>query len=119
MAFAQVMAFAEKHGRGWRARWRDTGGKLRSASGFATRRDAEIYAKNHEQNTVRYVVGTDDGRFYIEPYGDDETEVFTSKEGARQLAAGLNVTEAGYIPGPHKNLIKVKPWKVYELVEVE
>ncbi len=113
------MAYAEKHGRGWRARWRDKDGKLRSASGFATRRDAEIYAKNHEQNTVRYVVGTEDGQFYIDPYSDDEAAVYTSREVARQLAAGLNATGAGYIPGPHKNLIKVRPWKVYELVEVE
>jgi len=113
------VAYAEKHGRGWRARWRDAGGKLRSVSGFASRRDAEVYARNHEQNTVRYVVGTDDNQLYVEPYGDDETEVFTSREIARQLAAGLNVTNAGFIPGPHKNLIRVKPWKVYELVEVE
>ncbi len=43
------MAYGEKHGRGWRARWRDKDGKLRSASGFATRREAEEYGGKRER----------------------------------------------------------------------
>ena len=43
------MAYAEKHGRGWRARWRDKDGKLRSASGFTTRKAAEEYGRDREQ----------------------------------------------------------------------
>jgi hypothetical protein len=42
------MAYAEKHGRGWRARWRDPDGHLRSASGFASRKDAVTYGKARE-----------------------------------------------------------------------
>jgi hypothetical protein len=65
---------------------------------------------------ARYVVGTDDGQFYVDPYGDDDTPlVFTSKLAARELAS---IMTGGFIPGPEKNLIKVNPWKVYELVEV-
>lgn len=112
------MAYAEKHGRGWRARWRDADGKLRSASGFASRRVAEVYGQAHEQRTVRYVVGTGDGQFFLEPYGDDMPELFASVDGARLVAAEMN-DRPGFIPGPGRNLIKVRPWKVYELVEVE
>ena len=42
------MAYAEKHGRGWRARWRDADGSLRSASGFASRKAAEGYGTDRE-----------------------------------------------------------------------
>lgn len=42
------MAYAEKHGRGWRARWRDPDGGLRSASGFASRKAAETYGRDRE-----------------------------------------------------------------------
>ena len=42
------MAYAEKHGRGWRSRWRDTDGILRSASGFASRKAAESYGGDRE-----------------------------------------------------------------------
>ena len=42
------MAYAEKHGRGWRARWRDADGGLRSASGFGTRKQAEGYGADRE-----------------------------------------------------------------------
>jgi hypothetical protein len=42
------MAYAEKHGRGWRARWRDADGSLRSASGFASRGAAEGYGRDRE-----------------------------------------------------------------------
>ena len=42
------MAYAEKHGRGWRARWRDEDGGLRSASGFASRKAAESYGSDRE-----------------------------------------------------------------------
>jgi hypothetical protein len=42
------MAYAEKHGRGWRARWRDQDGGLRSASGFASRKAADGYGSDRE-----------------------------------------------------------------------
>ncbi len=42
------MAYAEKHGRGWRARWRDPEGSLRSASGFESRKAAEGYGSDRE-----------------------------------------------------------------------
>ena len=42
------MAYAEKHGRGWRARWRDPDNSLRSASGFASRKAAEGYGRDRE-----------------------------------------------------------------------
>ena len=42
------MAYAEKHGRGWRARWRDASGSLRSASGFKSRKIAEDYGRDRE-----------------------------------------------------------------------
>jgi hypothetical protein len=42
------MAYAEKHGRGYRARWRDPAGSLRSASGFASRAIAEAYGRDRE-----------------------------------------------------------------------
>jgi hypothetical protein len=42
------MAYAEKHGRGWRARWRDPAGSLRSASGFASREIAVAYGRDRE-----------------------------------------------------------------------
>lgn len=42
------MAYAEKHGRGWRARWRDPDGGLRSTSGFASRKAAESYGADRE-----------------------------------------------------------------------
>ena len=42
------MAYAEKHGRGWRARWPDPDGRLRSASGFSSRKAAEDYGRDRE-----------------------------------------------------------------------
>jgi hypothetical protein len=42
------MAYAEKHGRGRRARWRDADGSLRSASGFGSRKAAEDYGRDRE-----------------------------------------------------------------------
>ena len=42
------MAYAEKHGRGFRARWRDKDGNLRSASGFVSRPAAEGYGRARE-----------------------------------------------------------------------
>jgi hypothetical protein len=42
------MAYAEKHGRGYRARWRDPAGRLRSASGFASRKIAVAYGRDRE-----------------------------------------------------------------------
>ena len=43
------MAYAENHCRGWRARWRDPDGNLRSASGFTSRWLAEEYGRDREQ----------------------------------------------------------------------
>ena len=48
------MPYAEKHGRGWRARWRDADGGLRSASGFASRKAAESYGTDREAGTRVY-----------------------------------------------------------------
>jgi hypothetical protein len=48
------MAYAEKHGRGWRARWRDRDGSLRSASGFASRNAAEEYGRDREAGSRVY-----------------------------------------------------------------
>lgn len=48
------MAYAEKHGRGWRARWRDANGSLRSASGFGSRVSAEEYGRDREQGLRVY-----------------------------------------------------------------
>jgi len=48
------MAYAEKHGRGWRARWRDADGSLRSASGFASRKGAEEYGRDREAGHRAY-----------------------------------------------------------------
>ncbi|HEY3503382.1 MAG TPA: hypothetical protein VGN37_11450 [Actinocatenispora sp.] len=42
------MAFAEKRGNLYRARWRGPSGKLESKPGFPTKRDAENYAKDQE-----------------------------------------------------------------------
>jgi hypothetical protein len=48
------MAYAEKHGRGWRARWRDPDGSLKSASGFASRTMAEEYGTDKESGRRVY-----------------------------------------------------------------
>lgn len=48
------MAYAEKHGRGWRARWRDPAGILRSASGFSSRKAAEGYGRDREAGLRLY-----------------------------------------------------------------
>ena len=48
------MAYAEKHGRGWRARWHDRDGSLRSASGFASRKAAEGYGRDREAGHRAY-----------------------------------------------------------------
>ena len=48
------MAYAEKHGRGWRARWHDQDGSLRSASGFASRKQAEGYGRDREAGLRAY-----------------------------------------------------------------
>jgi integrase len=42
------MAYAEKRGRLWRARWRGPGGTLESKPGFQTRRAAEDYGRDQE-----------------------------------------------------------------------
>lgn len=42
------MAYAEKAGRGWRCRWRDQDGALRSASGFTSREGARDYGRARE-----------------------------------------------------------------------
>ncbi|SFK91357.1 hypothetical protein SAMN05216275_1411 [Streptosporangium canum] len=42
------MGYAEKHGKGYRARWRDPLGNLQSMSGFPTKRTAEVYANDQE-----------------------------------------------------------------------
>ena len=42
------MAYAEKAGRGWRCRWKDQNGTLRSASGFTSREDARDYGRARE-----------------------------------------------------------------------
>lgn len=42
------MAYAEKRGNLWRARWRAPGGAMESKSGFASRRDAENYGHDQE-----------------------------------------------------------------------
>lgn len=42
------MGYAEKHGKAYRARWRDTAGNLQSMSGFPTKRAAENYANDQE-----------------------------------------------------------------------
>ena len=42
------MAYAEKRSGLWRARWRDPDGRLRSASGFASREDAVWYGQQRE-----------------------------------------------------------------------
>ncbi|MEQ4209903.1 site-specific integrase [Actinopolymorpha sp. B9G3] len=42
------MAYAEKRGNLWRARWRAPGGTLESKSGFATRKAAEAHANDQE-----------------------------------------------------------------------
>jgi len=42
------MAYAEKRGKAWRARWRGPDGTLESKPGFLTRKDAENYAHDQE-----------------------------------------------------------------------
>lgn len=42
------MAYAEKRGKLWRARWRAPDGTLESKPGFTTRRAAEEYGSDHE-----------------------------------------------------------------------
>jgi integrase len=42
------MAYAEKRGKRWRARWRGPDGTLESKSGFQRRKDAEDYARDQE-----------------------------------------------------------------------
>lgn len=42
------MAYAEKRGKGWRARWRGLDGTLESKPGFASRKAAERYAQDQE-----------------------------------------------------------------------
>ena len=72
--------------------------------------------EGHQAGTVRrYVVGTEDGQFYVDPYGGDMPWVFTSEENAHELASSMT---GGFMPGPDRTLIKVSPWKVYELVEM-
>jgi hypothetical protein len=64
---------------------------------------------------ARYVVATEDNQFYIDPYSDDAPCVFTSKETAQETARSM---PGGFMAGADRTLIKVNPWKVYELVEV-
>src|SRR6266567_8508102 len=42
------MAYAEKRGNLWRARWRGPDGTLESKPGFRTRKDAESYGRDRE-----------------------------------------------------------------------
>ena len=42
------MAYAEKRGNLWRARWRAPDGKLDSKPGFGTRKAAEDYGRDQE-----------------------------------------------------------------------
>ena len=42
------MAYAEKRGKLWRARWRGPDGTLESKPGFQTRKAAESYARDQE-----------------------------------------------------------------------
>ena len=53
------MAYAEKRGDLWRARWRAPDGTMRSKPGFASRRDAENYGRDQEA-AIR-------SRTYIDP----------------------------------------------------
>ncbi|GAA3027775.1 hypothetical protein [Streptosporangium longisporum] len=51
------MGYGEKHGKGYRARWRDAAGDLQSMSGFPTKKAAKNYADDQEANVRagRYV----------------------------------------------------------------
>jgi hypothetical protein len=42
------MAYAEKHGRGYRARWKDEAGKIQSVSGFGSKQEAAAYGTARE-----------------------------------------------------------------------
>ena len=48
------MAYAERHGRWWRCRWRDPEGALRSAAGFKSREAAVEYGREREQSRRGY-----------------------------------------------------------------
>ena len=52
-----IVAYAEKRGKTWRARWRAPDGTLMSRSAFPTRREAENYGG--DQEAVRIVVRHD------------------------------------------------------------
>jgi integrase len=43
-----IVAYAEKRGKLWRARWQSPGGTLESKPGFKTRKDAEKYGRDQE-----------------------------------------------------------------------
>lgn len=42
------MAYAERRGKLWRARWRSPDGTLESKLGFRSRKDAEKYGRDQE-----------------------------------------------------------------------
>ena len=68
---------------------------------------------------TRYVVATEDGQFATAMYSDDEPMVFTDLDHARAEQEDQNESSALYMPDQHgPGLVRVRPWKVYELVEV-